>query len=240
MRAVHRKTDPDGRPTGAIKWACQASGQPGESLRPRVHCPPKPGSMPTGTFDGRPVMLIPVAVAGEALPDVCEKQTVTTDAAAYNKHQQALAHRGETWTKVYGSLRNTIEGTNATAKDSSKQPIEPSDRRRVRGIAATSLVVAILLAARNLRKIATFMRNADMNHADGSMAVTKPKAKRARRPVLDDWHPDHPDHPDNRAKRAAALMAAADAAAHAADPDLPPQSAKARASARAKRAAKNK
>lgn len=181
-------------------------------------------------------MLIPIAVAGEKPPAVCAQQTVTTDASAYSKHQQTLAHRGEKWTKVYGSLRNTIEGTNATAKDSSKQPIEPGDHRRVRGVAATSLVVAVLLAARNLRKIATFMRTADM-HADGSMAVTKPKAKRTRRPVLDDWHPDHPN---NRNKRAAASTASTASTASAADPDPPPDITKARASARGRRAAKSK
>lgn len=233
MRPFDRKKNEQGRPSGAIKWACPASGKPGTSFRPTAHCALKPFSTPTGAFDGRPVMLIPVAVAGEAPPDVCTQQTVTIDAAAYSKHQQTLAHRSKTWTKVYGSLRNTIEGTNATAKDGSKQPIEPGDRRRVRGIAATSLIVAVLLAARNLRKIATFMRTADMSD-DGSMAVTKPKAKRARRPQLDDWHPDQ------RAKRAAALLAAANKAAVAADPDPPPDTTKARASARARRAAKTK
>lgn len=46
--------------------------------------------------------------------------------------------------------------------------------------------------------------------------------------------------PDQRAKRAAALMAAADKAASAGDPDPPPDTTKARATLRAKRAAKSK
>lgn len=75
-------------------------------------------------------------------------------------------------------------------------------------------------------------------NTDGSMTVTKPKAKRARRPVLDDWHPDHPK---NRTKQAASALAAqAAAAASATDPDPPPDITKARASARGKRAAKSK
>lgn len=199
LRVIEVLRDEDGKPTGAVKYGCNAGGKVGGSRRPTVKCDQKPLSLEsTGPNDDRLRVHLPLAVAGEKAPPICTQKTVTFDADVLRKHRQPLAHKGPEWNKVYHSLRNTIEGFNALSKDGSKQPIEPADRRRIRGLAATSLLVAFLLAARNLRKIATFNQDADWN-GDGTMTVTKPKAKRARKKILADYHPRHPKTKHKRA-----------------------------------------
>lgn|GEM_PF-388380 len=227
LRVIEIMRDNNGDPTGAIKYGCNAGGKVGGSRRPTIQCNEKPLSLAsTGPNDDRLRVYLPLAVAGEKAPPICTQQTVTFDAHALRKHRQPLAHKGPEWNSVYGSLRNTIEGFNALAKDGSKQPIEPADRRRIRGLAATSLLVAFLLAARNLRKITTFNRDADWN-GDGTMTVNKPKAKRTPKPSLAEHHPRHPktkykrpvppgpdtgsppgDTPDRQRRRKRALLAA--------------------------------
>ncbi|MDA8103062.1 MAG: hypothetical protein M0Z34_08875, partial [Nitrospiraceae bacterium] len=51
--------------------------------------------------------------------------------------------------------RNAVEGMNGYLKDPSHQALAAPARRRVRGIATQSLFVALLLAAANLRKLAS-------------------------------------------------------------------------------------
>ena len=227
LRVIQVMRDENGNPTGVVKYGCNAGGTVGGSRRPTIQCDQKPRSLAsTGPNDDRIRVYLPLAMAGENPPPICTQQTVNFDAHVLRKHRQVLAHKGPDWNKVYGSLRNTIEGFNALAKDGSKQPIEPADRRRIRGLAATSLLVAMLLAARNLRKIATFNRDADWN-GDGTMTVNKPKAKRTPKNTLAEHHPRHPktknkrpappgpdtgspptDTPDKQRRRKRALLAA--------------------------------
>lgn len=57
---------------------------------------------------------------------------------------------------TYASYRNTIEGTNGYLKDPAHGALGAPARRRVRGIAAQSVFVAMLVMAANMRKIAAF------------------------------------------------------------------------------------
>jgi hypothetical protein len=57
------------------------------------------------------------------------------------------------WQTVYSSDRNTIEGGNAYMKDDSKEQLEAAGRRRIRGIAAQTLLIGFLVVASNLRKL---------------------------------------------------------------------------------------
>ena len=54
------------------------------------------------------------------------------------------------------TYRNTIEGWNGYVKDPAHEALAAPGRRRVRGIAAQSIFVALLLMAANFRKIAAF------------------------------------------------------------------------------------
>jgi len=193
LREIEVLRDEDGHPTGTVKYGCGAGGKVGGSRRPTLKCDQKPPSLvSTGPNDARLHVQLPLAVANEGPPPICTQQTVTFGPDVLRKHRQPLAHKSPNWNAVFNALRNTIEGFNGLAKDGSKQPIEPADRRRIRGLAATSLIVAFLIAARNLRKIATFNQAADWN-GDGTMTVTQPKTKRARKPRLADYHPRYPE-----------------------------------------------
>jgi hypothetical protein len=46
----------------------------------------------------------------------------------------------------------------ASLKDGAREVLADPERRRVRGVAAQNVFVALLLAAANLRKIATFVK----------------------------------------------------------------------------------
>ena len=60
---------------------------------------------------------------------------------------------------VYHGLRNSIEGFNGYAKDANHESIEDSGRRRIRGIAAQTILLAFQLAHANKRKIAAWADN---------------------------------------------------------------------------------
>ncbi len=66
----------------------------------------------------------------------------------------------------YATYRNTIEGANGYLKDTAHEALACPGRRRVRGIAAQSLFVAVLLMAGNFRRTAAFRQMV----ADGSTA----------------------------------------------------------------------
>ncbi len=162
---------------------CQASSTPSGSMRAITQCREKPDSLadPSPFRGARPLMPLLVTVAG-AVPKICQQTTVKLFAGVHSKHQQDLPYESPEWHAVYHPLRNLIEGSNAHCKDTSTSGIEEAKRRRIRGIAATTLLLAVGIAAENLRKIAAFYRRADSND-DGSMTVNRPKPSRAKRRV---------------------------------------------------------
>ena len=179
---------------GDRRASCLAASTPSGKLRALVRCAQAPPSLiPQSRLDGRPVMPLLLTPAG-AVPKICQSTTVTIHEGVHAKHQQDLVYESPAWNGVYHSLRNGIEGENAHAKDTGTYGLEEAKRRRVRGLAATTLLVAFTLAGENLRKIAAFFDKADWSD-DGSMTVTRPKKKRARRRVhttLGDHRPRPP------------------------------------------------
>ena len=71
---------------------------------------------------------------------------------------------------------HTIEGTNGYLKDTAHESLASPGRGRVRGIAAQSIFVALLLMAGNFRKISSFRQMV----ADGSAAKVAARALRRR------------------------------------------------------------
>ena len=57
--------------------------------------------------------------------------------------------------RTYATYRNTIEGMNGYVKDTAHES-SAAGRRRVRGVAAQSFFVGLLLMAANFRKIAAY------------------------------------------------------------------------------------
>ena len=80
------------------------------------------------------------------------------------------------WASTYASYRNTIEGLNGYAKDPAHEALGAPGRRRVRGIAAQSIFVTLLLMAANFRRIATFREM----RTDGTSRQIAQRARRRR------------------------------------------------------------
>jgi hypothetical protein len=94
------------------------------------------------------------------------------------KFLQDLQYGSEAWSRSYYSLRNTIEGVNGIAKDGAHEALGIADRRRIRGQAAQTVFVALLILGTNLRKLDTFRR---LGVVDGDGVIRLPKRARRRR-----------------------------------------------------------
>ena len=110
------------------------------------------------------------------LPKICTQSTITIAPDVGARWRQDLAFGSERWASTYASYRNTIEGLNGFAKDPAHEAIGAPGRRRVRGIAAQSIFVALLLMAANFRKIAAFRQM----RADGTAQQIARRARRRR------------------------------------------------------------
>jgi hypothetical protein len=120
--------------------------------------------------------------------------TIPPDAGA--KFHQDLLFGSPEWHSVYSTLRNSIEGFNGYVKDGAHEALDDPERRRLRGIAAQSVLVAFLLLGANLRKINAFLREARAVEAG---TVRRLPRRRQSKP-LDTWRPaaatGHPRSPD--------------------------------------------
>lgn len=111
---------------------------------------------------------------------VCRQQTITIPPAAGGKFWQPLTHASDKWQVTYSTLRNSIEGYNGYVKDNGYAALGASDKRRIRGIAATTVFSAMCLMAANIRKIQKFLDEA-AEQSDGTISHRKPVRRRARR-----------------------------------------------------------
>jgi hypothetical protein len=164
-----RKAGPDGE--GYERLACPAQGD-----HPHVCCPLRPSPKALGQ--------VPVLAPPADPPKVCTQTAVTIGPDVGARHRQDLGFGSEEWARTYATYRNTIEGTNGYLKDTAHESLACPGRRRVRGIAAQSIFVALLLMAGNFRKISAFRQMV----ADGTTAQVAARARR-RRANLADYRP---------------------------------------------------
>jgi len=114
-------------------------------------------------------------------PKVCTQSAVTIAPGVGARHRQDLAYGSPEWAGVYATYRNTIEGTNGYVKDPAHEALGQPARRRVRGIAAQSLFVGLLLMAANFRKIAAYRELV----AEGAGPKVVERARRRRISLTD-------------------------------------------------------
>jgi hypothetical protein len=164
-----RKEGPD--QAGYERYGCPARGD-----RPRLCCPLRDAG---GALGKVPVLTPPVDP-----PRVCTQSAITVAPDVGARHRQDLAYGTEAWAATYASYRNTIEGQNGYLKDPAHEALAAPGRRRVRGIAAQSLFVGLLVMAGNIRKIAAFRQMV----ADDAQQRVAERARR-RRTSLDDYRP---------------------------------------------------
>ncbi|HTW06754.1 MAG TPA: hypothetical protein VME46_04545 [Acidimicrobiales bacterium] len=131
-----RKSGPD--KDGYERLACPAQGQ-----HPHLCCPLRPPARSLGK--------VPVLAPPALPPKLCTQSAVTIAPDIGPRHRQDLAFGTEEWARTYATYRNSTEGTNGYLKDTAHESLACPGRRRVRGIAAQSLFVALLLMALSAR-----------------------------------------------------------------------------------------
>jgi hypothetical protein len=68
-----------------------------------------------------------------------------------------LAHATAEWHRTYATLRSSNEGMHGFIKDGAREAVDNPQRRRIRGVAPQSLLLAVQLMAANIRKITQFL-----------------------------------------------------------------------------------
>ena len=86
---------------------------------------------------------------------------------------------------MYATLRNSVEGMNGFIKDGAREAIDDPERRRIRGVAAQSVLVAFQLFAANLRKIDQYLTK---EASDAKKFRTRPSRRRTK--SLHTWAPE--------------------------------------------------
>ncbi|GGO98778.1 hypothetical protein [Wenjunlia tyrosinilytica] len=116
---------------------------------------------------------------------VCRQGSVTLAPISGAKDWQALEYGDEEWQKVYFRLRNSVEGFNGYAKNPLGEGIEAADSRRIRGIAAQTILLAFQLAHVNRRKIKEWVETLAL---DGQRPRKRTHHRRRTKP-LGRWTP---------------------------------------------------
>jgi len=163
---------------------------PASEPSPVARCALKPKSLRLNAKSA-PVRRVPLTVPVKTdvaafPPKICTQQSITLPPEEGAKYVQELLYRSERWSTVYHTLRNGIEGFNGYVKDGNHEALDDPERRRIRGVAAQSVFVALLLMAANLRKIRTFM--AELTAQKAGKLRRLPSRRRTR--GLDTWLPD--------------------------------------------------
>jgi hypothetical protein len=156
---------------------------PAASPHPMAVCELKPKSA-IRRGQGRLQVYVPSDLKARP-PKICTQQSLTAPPEAGAKFAQALLYGSDEHSEMYATLRNCSEGFNAYVKDESKEGLGLSGRRRVRGVAAQSVFVALLLVAANLRKIAAFL--AEEAAVKSGSVRRLPRRRQSR--SLESWRP---------------------------------------------------
>ncbi|MCP2340658.1 hypothetical protein [Actinomadura rupiterrae] len=147
----------------------------------KVQCPLKPASMGT---DPRLPLVDPRPSPVSEPPPICKQGSITIGSEDGAKHWQAHPYGSPIWQKLYFRLRNAVEGFNGFAKDDAQEAIERAQKRRIRGVAAQSLVLAFQLARVNQRKISAWI-----DTLPGEDGQPRRRARRRKYKPLGTWTP---------------------------------------------------
>ncbi|MGO8873556.1 MAG: hypothetical protein ACLQPH_19555 [Acidimicrobiales bacterium] len=169
------------------------NGNPDPEGHQRLLCPAAQGS-PTARCVLKPktdvvdpkVQRVRIRPTGELRnqpPACCRQETVTVPPVAGAKFYQFIPLGTPEHRKVYATLRNAVEGMNGFLKDSAFEGMGDPQRRRVRGVAAQSVLVAFQILAGNLRKIDTFLEKMSKTETDGAEERRTRRRRRTTDPV---------------------------------------------------------
>jgi len=151
-----------------------------------ARCDLKPASVGPKT---QGCLRIPVTAAvTDHPPTICTQQSITVPPEAGAKFAQPLLYGSDEWQASYATLRSTNEGMNGYLKDGARKALGDPQRRRIRGVAAQSVFVSLLLCAANLRKIDGFFIQAAVEAA----GTVRRRPRRRRTRAIDEWLPGQP------------------------------------------------
>ncbi len=173
--AIRAKSQPDD--DGHLRVMCPAANP-----APQVRCQLKPTSE-GGNGKVRTRIAVTDFLTANS-PKICTQGSITLPPEAGAKFRQAFAHETEEWHRAYATLRNANEGMNGFIKDGAREAVDDPERRRIRGVAAQSVLVAFQLFAANIRKINEFLDGL----TTGDKKVRKLRGRRKTR-SLNTWAP---------------------------------------------------
>ena len=173
--AIRAKSQPDA--DGHFRVMCPAAGP-----APQVRCQLKPAS--EGGNGKVRTRIAVTAVLATHPPKICTQGSITLPPDAGAKYRQLFAHETDEWHGAYATLRPWIEGMNGFIKDGAHEAIDDPERRRIRGIAAQSVLVAFQLFAANIRKVNEFLAA----KAAGAKKIRKLPSRRKTK-SLGSWAP---------------------------------------------------
>ncbi|MGW0610410.1 hypothetical protein [Streptomyces sp. NPDC002788] len=156
----------------------------------RVMCPAQAGrtqcSLKKHTLGrGIHLPLVDPAPSPAGSPPCCSQKTITVPPESGANLWQPLQYGSEAWQRVYFRLRNSVEGNNGYAKDRLYERLEDAGTRRIRGIAAQTLLLAFQLAHANRRKLTVWANSIALH---GNRPHRRPTRRRKTKP-LGTWTP---------------------------------------------------
>ena len=170
---LHQKEKPDAK--GRVVLTCPAVGP-----SPTVTCPLRDFALARVKKE---LPNIDEADLPEAVGKICTQGSVSFNTADIRRQKQKFQYGSPEWEEFHTHARNSIESLNAQIKAGGAEDIESSSRRRVRGLAAAQVIVTVLLATFNIRKIAAFISDkikADATQHNGPTPA-RPKMRRRDR-----------------------------------------------------------
>lgn len=135
--------------------------------RGQLRCPLKQASLELDAGD-RPTVVTPPAAPG----DCCTQTSITMQAATLGRIRQKHPY-GTAAHEASFDRRNVVEGAIGTLRNAGAQDIK-RDHIRVMGLAATSLLITIAVAAMNVRLLAKRIEADDAADADDLLPAPPP------------------------------------------------------------------
>lgn len=174
--ANHRFRAKDG-----VAHACPAQGSGATAS-----CPLRPVANPLSIAGRRKTLTLILNPPSDPGPCCTNSASVSLPVEYDARFFQALPYQSPEWKRTYRLLRSTMEGYNGFSKDAKNESLAAPGHRRRRGFVNNLLVVAMTIAATNLRKIAAYFKN----QAETPSTDSPSPRPTVRRDPLDAYRPD--------------------------------------------------
>ena len=158
FRLRPKETTPDSK--GSVPMMCPARG-PGATAT----CPLVAACNSAKDYDGRRPITNPPKEKDRDV--ICtNKSSVTFSIERGAKFYQPLQFGSPEWISTYATDRSTIEGINGYLKNGGRVNIDDATQRKLRGYSAQYLLITVLVAVANLKKIQAFRDELDKLKTD--------------------------------------------------------------------------